>query len=190
MLKSFGSREENEGVYAFRISKRRLEVNELTQIVLGTIPNYIYTASVTLFSISSMWFYGVIFSLSFTQTLPLPFYKDTYHVWHHGSSCNFNEGLGQVAPGCRETYTIYLGFFVLLTMFAASFDLADQKSCKLFSLFCHDMRFMYVGNTRSSNGCTHTRVWIRRTILERITYHPSQNPGKDLLRIARKSFLV
>ena len=110
MLKSFGSREENEGVYAFRISRRRLEVNELTQIVLGTIPNYMYTASVTLFSISSMWFYGVIFSLSFTQTLPLPFYKDTYNVWHHGSSCNFNEGLGQVAPGCRETYTIYLGF--------------------------------------------------------------------------------
>ena len=106
MLKSFGSREENEGVYAFRISKRRLEVNELTQIVLGTIPNYIYTASVTLFSISSMWFYGVIFSLSFTQTLPLPFYKDTYHVWHHGSSCNFNEGWARCPRMSRDVHNL------------------------------------------------------------------------------------
>ena len=41
--------------------------------------------------------------------------------------------------------------FVLLTMFAASFDLADQKSCKLFHYFGHDMRFMYVSDTRCSN---------------------------------------
>ena len=73
-----------------------------------------------------MWFYGVIFALSFTQTLPLPFYPDTYHIWYQGSTCNFNNGLNSIGEGCRETYTIYLGFFIVLTMFAACFDLADQ----------------------------------------------------------------
>ena len=131
-LKTFGSREENQGVSAFRISKRRLEVNELTQLILGTIPNYIYTASVTCFCVSSMWFYGVIFALSFTQTLPLPFYPDTYHTWYQGSTCNFNNGLNSIGEGCRETYTIYLGFFIVLTMFAACFDLADQKKLQAF----------------------------------------------------------
>ena len=190
MLKSFGSREENEGVYAFRISKRRLEVNELTQIVLGTIPNYIYTASVTLFSISSMWFYGVIFSLSFTQTLPLPFYKDTYHVWHHGSSCNFNEGLGQVAPGCRETYTIYLGFFVLLTMFAASFDLADQKKLQAFftilAMTCVLCMLVTLGVAISLHPYEGLEP-SHHTGTNHST-HPSQNPGKDLPGYAQVPF--
>ena len=133
-LERFSLRAENQGPGAFRISRRRLEVNELTTLFLGNFMGNFYSVCVTLYCICSMWFYGVIFSLSLTQTMPLSFFPSTYipGKWHEGSTCDFSNDLGSVGAECRGTYTFYLGVFLIVTMIAACFDLAEQKKLQSF----------------------------------------------------------
>ena len=114
-------RPENQGAKLFRISSRRLEINQLSTMILGEWSGRIYSLSLFLYSVGSMWFYAVIFSRSLTETIPLPFFVQA------GDHCDLSQELYLATSECHHTYTAYLGVFLVLTMFASLFDLSDQK---------------------------------------------------------------
>jgi hypothetical protein len=114
-------RPENAGKNLFRISSRRLEVNQLSELVLGKWAGRVYSASVTFYSLGSMWFYGVIFARSLTETFPLKMFVP------EGHTCDLSRRLVDVSSACHDTYLLYIGIFLLITMFASMFDLSQQK---------------------------------------------------------------
>jgi amino acid permease len=137
-LQSFGSRPENRGDAAFRLSGRRIEISELCTIFLGKFWGAFYTVLAALYCIISMWFYGVIFSLSMTQTFPLPLFPSTYveGKWYEGTLCDLTQDVSLVGPECRETYTLYCALFLLITMVVSCADLAGQKMLQVgFTIF-------------------------------------------------------
>ena len=120
-LNYIADRPENSGASLFRISSRRLEINQISTLILGAWPGRIYSASVCFYSLGSMWFYAVIFGRSLTETLPLSF------LVKKGDHCDLSTPLYMTTSACHQTYTVYLGVFLVLTMFASLFELADQK---------------------------------------------------------------
>jgi amino acid permease len=113
-------RPENKGPNLFRISSRRLEINQLSTMILGKWSGTMYSASLFLYSLGSMWFYGVIFSRSLTETVPLSYFVPDQH-------CDLSTELFNTTPECHRMYELYLLLFLIITMFASLFDLSDQK---------------------------------------------------------------
>jgi amino acid permease len=114
-------RPENQGVNLFRVSSRRLELNQLSTMILGYWPGVLYSISLCLYSLGSMWFYAVIFGRSLTETVPPSFLVQS------GDHCDLSMELHLTSEECHHTYFFYLVVFLILTMFASLFELADQK---------------------------------------------------------------
>ena len=114
-------RPENRGIQLFRISSRRLEINQISTLILGYWPGIVYSVSIFCYGVGSMWFYAVIFARSLTETLPLSLFVK------EGDHCDLSMPLHLSSTECHNTYTLYLGIFLSLTMFASLFELAEQK---------------------------------------------------------------
>ena len=86
----------------FNVTRRRMEINELSTLFCGKGAGIYYGTSLTLYSLASLWFYAVIFALSLTNALPFVpgSYKEGH--WVSGSICDFDGlGLSGVSAACR-----------------------------------------------------------------------------------------
>lgn len=112
---------EIQGKDLFRISSRRLEMNQISSLFLGYWPSWLYSTSVIFYALGSMWFYAVIFARSLTETVPLSMFVDS------GDHCDLSVPLYETTKECYHNYFFYLGIFLILTMFLSLFELAEQK---------------------------------------------------------------
>ena len=118
----------------FTITGPRLEVSELCATFLGIQGRRVYELSLFCYGLASCWAYAVIFSISVSASLPVPFFD--FGDTTNDDVCDFSQvetmGLSVLTDSCRYAFYFWVSLYTVLMTALSMADFSGQKGIQIF----------------------------------------------------------